>query len=262
MVTDELVVYEMWDLQRPVVPPRSWLYALEPVGLGSPWVESLSGYVARLAESHSVSVRALVFHEVAPLLGRPRLTKTVNNGLSTFWVREAQALNGTRTLAQDWVRILESLTLRNDLRWLTLLPWTDVLSNRGLLRSTRAWCPECYTTWQTEERTVYEPLLWALQVVDICPQHRRRLCLQCPICQQPLPLLNSRTRPGYCSKCGSWLGASLETDGADGEPLSAEEMLWHAWIVERVGELLAYASSLAVAPRWEHVTEVVSAWRF
>ena len=41
-------------------PPRSRLYSLEPIGVGTAMVESLTGYVARLAEAHSVSAGDLV----------------------------------------------------------------------------------------------------------------------------------------------------------------------------------------------------------
>lgn len=39
--------------------PRSTLHALEPIGLGTPEVESLLSYFCRLAVSHSVSAAAL-----------------------------------------------------------------------------------------------------------------------------------------------------------------------------------------------------------
>jgi len=52
--------FESWSLSSPPVPPRSQLYSLQPVGVGSGMVESLTGYVARLAEAHSVSVGDLV----------------------------------------------------------------------------------------------------------------------------------------------------------------------------------------------------------
>src|SRR5574341_819764 len=52
--------FESWILSRPPAPPRSRLYSLEPIGIGTAIVESLTGYTARLAEAHSVSVGDLV----------------------------------------------------------------------------------------------------------------------------------------------------------------------------------------------------------
>jgi hypothetical protein len=68
-------------------------------------------------------------------------------------------------MARNLVEMLEGLTLRNDLRFLTLLFWADVLPKRGLLRRTRARCPACAQQWRTKGQTVYEPLLWTLQAV-------------------------------------------------------------------------------------------------
>ena len=53
-------LFDSWSLSSPPVPPRSQLYSLEPIGVGTALVESLTGYVARLAEAHSVSVGDLV----------------------------------------------------------------------------------------------------------------------------------------------------------------------------------------------------------
>lgn len=53
-------LFDSWSLSSSPIPPRSRLYSLEPIGIGTALVESLSGYVARLAEAHSVSVGDLV----------------------------------------------------------------------------------------------------------------------------------------------------------------------------------------------------------
>jgi hypothetical protein len=51
---------EPWDLALEPLAERSWFYALPPIALGTPFVESLSGYVVRLAEAHAVSAGSLV----------------------------------------------------------------------------------------------------------------------------------------------------------------------------------------------------------
>ncbi|KOP26530.1 hypothetical protein AMR41_09940 [Hapalosiphon sp. MRB220] len=55
---------ELWDLERPKIPPRSSLFHLEPIGIGTPYVESITSYVARLAEAHSVAVGTLIAAEI------------------------------------------------------------------------------------------------------------------------------------------------------------------------------------------------------
>jgi len=52
----------------PPMAPRTRLYHLEPIGVGTPVVESLTGYVMRLAEAHCVSTSALVTGEVLPAM--------------------------------------------------------------------------------------------------------------------------------------------------------------------------------------------------
>nr|WP_236116925.1 TniQ family protein [Hassalia byssoidea] len=54
-------------LQKSPIPPRSRLYNLEPIGIGTPYVESLTGYVIRLAEQHCITTRQLLLNEIAPL---------------------------------------------------------------------------------------------------------------------------------------------------------------------------------------------------
>ncbi|HEY7068447.1 MAG TPA: hypothetical protein VII06_43770 [Chloroflexota bacterium] len=70
-----LEVYPAWDLARPAVPPRSRLFHLAPIGIGTPETESLTSYLTRLAAAHSVRVRELVVHECLPFLGRSHLAE-------------------------------------------------------------------------------------------------------------------------------------------------------------------------------------------
>src|SRR5208283_2247871 len=67
MPTKETIEYGAWDLSDVKLPPRSRLYNLDPVGLGTGFVESLTSYFSRLAEAHSVSAGALNHRELLPL---------------------------------------------------------------------------------------------------------------------------------------------------------------------------------------------------
>ena len=51
--------FEAWDTDTSLLPPVTRLYHLSPIGLGTPMVESLSGYIVRLAEAHCVSAGVL-----------------------------------------------------------------------------------------------------------------------------------------------------------------------------------------------------------
>jgi hypothetical protein len=63
--------YGLWEAQVIEAPARSRLYSLTPVGIGTPQVESLSGYIARLAEAHVLSVGDMVGRESATRVSRP-----------------------------------------------------------------------------------------------------------------------------------------------------------------------------------------------
>jgi hypothetical protein len=60
--------YEAWDVSIPPLPSHSRLYRLEPIGIGTPYVESLTGYIARLAEMHCVFPGVLMNKVVEPLV--------------------------------------------------------------------------------------------------------------------------------------------------------------------------------------------------
>lgn len=51
------MAYDLWNLAPRALPPRSRLYSLQPMAIGTPRVESLTSYIMRLAEAHTVSVR-------------------------------------------------------------------------------------------------------------------------------------------------------------------------------------------------------------
>lgn len=250
--------HEMWHLTRPRIPARSRLYHLEPIGVGTAYVESLTGYLARLADAHTVHPSALIFEEVLPLLDNPRLLLAGKTRLGSFWFNEVRALNGTATLARDFVAALEALTRRSDLCYLTLLTWAEVLSGRDLLRRTRAWCPTCYEEWRRTGQVIYEPFLWTLDIVTICLRHRRPLQVRCPYqdCQRPSLPLAPRSRPGYCSQCEHWLGFLAKAGVCDEGP-EEKELEWQAWVIDVIGDLLAAAPGLTACPRRARVSEAL-----
>ena len=226
------------SLRLPALPPRSRLYHLTPRGLGTPLVESVASYLMRLSAAHGVTPGALVTYELLPELHRPAVAA---RPAATWLQRDGAGLNGTGSAACATVAALERLTRQADLASLTLLPWAAALAPPGLLRRTRAWCPACIAGWVAAGEPVYEPLLWAMAAVRVCPQHRRRLdeCCPYPDCRRRSPTITARAHAGYCAACRRGV------DGAGGEPppplLTADEWAWQQWVVEMVGPLLAAA---------------------
>ena len=80
-----LRAYEAWDTSPLVLPRPTRLYSLTPIGVGTPMVESLTGYVMRLAEAQCVSAGLLYWKEIRRLAGKGNIFTfrvTNVNGLS------------------------------------------------------------------------------------------------------------------------------------------------------------------------------------
>src|SRR2546425_5115495 len=120
-----------------------------------------------------------------------------------------------------------------------MLRWHYVLSPTKLIRRTREWCPICYKEWRNKNKILYEPLLWSLEVINVCHQHRLRLQTYCPnsTCNQLQFPLSQQAQSGYCSRCNGWLGSLSQREVE--EPLVFEEWEWQQWIVYTLGDLLS-----------------------
>lgn len=118
-------IYPVWDLTPPAIPARSRLYPLEPVGLGTAEVESLSSYVTRLAEAHCLPIAALFNGVASPLVLQARGLTTTSDSQALVFFNAARPINGMGVTASACVQALKALTLRHDLRWLTALAWQE-----------------------------------------------------------------------------------------------------------------------------------------
>jgi hypothetical protein len=216
--------FDSWDLIPIAIPARSRLHSIEPIGIGTPFVESLTGYMIRLAASHAVRLSDLIEHELRASIPYFHAPAGIPN-----------AINGVHEGARNWVSALERFTLRDNLHLLTLLPFASLLSTPFLIRRERAWCPRCYESPTAQGHEVYEQLLWCLQCVEICPLHNTLLETSCPTCHQGLRPLCAVSRAGFCSRCHQWLGFSRP---------STQEALptdYQAWVAQQFGHLLEIA---------------------
>ena len=251
----EFSVYQSWDLTPPKAPPRSRLYHLKPIGVGTPRTESCTGYIARLAKEHCVSVHSLFSRELGSAANNSNLFGAESKSID----RSAYGtlLNGRCRTARDWVEVLEGVTLRREIRFLTMLTWQNVLTDKGLTRAFHAWCPRCLEEQNGSEGSVYEHLLWALDTVKVCPYHKRRLETVCPHCRRQVPTLAHRSRPGHCCRCLGWLGHSQSKREIDVAPLNADELKYQMWIANQMGRLIAVAPELQSEPPRERVTNFI-----
>ena len=153
MRANMMPAFPAWQTQIPHLPPPTRLYHLAPIGVGTMQTESLTSYVARLADAHCVRVSTLVHREIGPgVLDHGAVRSLAQRN----WTHYSHAINGTEATAQVLVDALQALTGRLELCFLTLLTWSQVVPPLGLLRRERAWCPTCYHEWREQGRPVYE----------------------------------------------------------------------------------------------------------
>lgn len=239
-----LTEYEHLDLTPPSIPPRSRLFPLEPVGVGTPYVESLTGYVSRLAAAHCVKPERLLISEVAPLASGKYLSTINSAAFANTASHLSDTLNGPNRISAECVSVMERLTGRQDLAFLTMHRLAGVLSNHKLVRHERAWCPSCYEEQAAAGLEVYDQLLWSFSDVRVCPRHSRPLCYECPRCGSRFSWLGPNARVAHCAKCEEWLGHPPgEPPGGDGCP-PAEDVRAEATVSEAVGALLAAVAGI------------------
>lgn len=232
---NNLPIYDSWQINNPVIPIRSKLFPLEPIGIGTPHVESLTSYLTRLAQAHNVLLGNLATHEIKPVIPKSYRSRDL------FCIKHRTGtVNGIGVIACDLVRALSQLTLRTDLIYLTLLKWSEVFPQRQLNRPVKAWCPACYQDWHSQNKVIYEPLLWSFQKVSICLEHRTYLKTSCPHCYSEFPPLASNSRPGYCSNCEEWLGES------NIKKSQLENETWQAWAIGNLGDILSKSPQLEI----------------
>jgi transcriptional regulator with XRE-family HTH domain len=213
-------------------------------------IESLTSYINRLAWTYRVEPRILVAQEIVPHLGRSYHFQSSLSLLAAYCRSEAMGIIGTEEAALDWSSTLTRLTMRENLRDLTLGSWTGNIPFRGLMRATPTWCPVCYHEWRREGLPTYQPLLWMLQVVTVCLRHRRQLEERCLHCQRKQSVIPARIQPGCCTQCMTWLGIS---SGSEAENEADEKTLdWQQWVLNIIGELRKASTTSGILP-WEQL---------
>lgn len=257
MSVENLANYESWDLTMNQLPKRSHLYSLKPIGFGTPTVESFTSYLQRLAAAHGVSIASLIRYKITPLFIQsnqpPDFLKADDaiKMLINAWHREPALLQ--QQSAKFWldrtqhvskvVAIVEKLTARLDLSFLTLLQWHSWRLNFShIFHTEQRWCSGCYQDWREAGKPIYNPLLWTIEPVSVCPVHQRYLQLRCLYCGCFQQFLNLDCHSlGYCCACNAWLGRFVgNTSFSQGSRFD-----WEKWAGQSVGQIFAAMPTLS-----------------
>lgn len=235
-------------------PERSPYYHLQPIGVGTVLVESLTSYVSRLAAAHSVTIATLYEHTIVPGLNKSYLAAPEHCGqgislLATF-KKQIKTINGVGKVAREWVGLFEKLTHHRDLMRLTFLPWSEVLTYCRLHKQNQAWCPICYEEMRTTGGPVYQPLIWTINLLKICPRHHVYLVDHCPQCSYQFPNLTRRLQLGFCPNCYSWLGGE-----SDSSTPNCSLIKWQEFISENICGLISFKHDEAHLPSRDYIAK-------
>ncbi len=200
----------MMDIDA-VIPPRSVLIDLAPMGVGTSFVESMDGYLWRLAREHDVSMNAIktYVHEGEDM---------------TRSMLHARRADCPCPKALRIAQRLPALTSRSDTGTLGLGRLHGHLTSSYAIRSQRCWCPDCIV--EMRGSTPYLPLVWNLEGYSYCSKHARPVVTACPGCDLKFDV-TSEWLPvqEVCPACRTNLcevGACEGSESLDGQASEAE----------------------------------------
>jgi TniQ len=247
--------YEHWELAMPPLPPRSVLYQIRPIGIGTAETECLTSYLARLANAHHLAVGHLIIRYFLPILKAERMG--TDRPLNSFRLTKMCFANGADAFATDMIGLTERLTLSNGIAPTTLVLWGDVVPRLELLRDFRAWCSNCYAEQTAGGGANYDLLSWAILPVKVCPRHRHPLTESCPDCKKRIWPVLSQYHPGFCPYCRAWLGTRDKRSAPVTTTLAVSDMDYELWVANNIGAVIAATPALSTAPARQNVIAAV-----
>lgn len=212
---------------------RGILYNIEPIGIDSGEVESMTSYIIRISEKHTVHIRDLVNKLLIPKLEKHYLQRSVIYGGNSFF-EGAKTINGYTSNSRDIVEALTDLTGRKDLNNLSLTGLDKVFATRELLKPNLSWCPYCIKESFIENNEVYYPLIWFVKAVKICGIHQCLLSDRCPTCLNNNQILRRKMILGYCSYCACRLDVNINLN----KNIREEYIEWYNYIYQNVSSII------------------------
>jgi transposase-like protein len=244
-VNHQADVEEMDFSSEIVIPERSTLFSLQPIGVGTPHQESLLSFLVRTSHAHAVNPRLLI-REIFPQ-GEAAIARLPS---AAFFQREIGTINGLGQYAQIFVSAMERLTGRHDLHGLTMLQWQALFphNGQGLLARHPRWCPACLDQQRREEGESSFPLVWSLEAYQVCETHLVPLECRCSSCGKMQPYIPSFPDLSICAYCRMSLG---------GIRSPVEQTDFKVWVSGAIGDMVARQSIQSIKPKRERFHEFV-----
>lgn len=215
------------------IPARNVLLSQSPIGLGTPFVESMESYTCRLARRHGVA--------------RLTLERVVNTHGPLLYVdkKAPPRLDAPTEAAASFASRLASLTGCNDVRALGLGRFAGHLPTAHALRRHRAWCGKCFHDARTKGEEAHLPLLWTLAGSERCVVHGEVLKTQCPCCgRRCVPSRSWHRDLDYCPWCGKDLAdGSLEVSMSFAQLARRGDAEVDLFLGKILGAFVAWAST-------------------
>lgn len=220
---------------------RSILFNLEPFGMHTGLIESMTSYIIRLSEKHSVNVGDLVNQLIIPGLEKEYLYRSTIYGGNSFF-ESSKTINGYTSNSLEIEQVLSNLTTRNDLNHLSLIGLEDIFTIRGLLKNNLSWCPKCINDGITNNNEIYYPLLWFIKPVKICGKHKCLLQEKCPNCQKINHVLRRKMLMGHCSHCFTMFNEAIKIN----DDICDADLKWFNFTYDNVLSLVEDKNLFAI----------------
>lgn len=224
-----------------IAPGGTALFPLAPMGRGTEFVESLSGYIARLSREHNLLISDFLD---APCLSTTEAREVDRRTRRRLFHASSYQIDGSSMHSSRWVAALEAATGVSGLRNHTIIPLIG-FSADSWLRAWKAWCPRCYGDWRRFGNVLYDPLLWSIKAVSVCPVHRCAMVERCPFCQKKQRPLTNGYVVGSCAHCHAML--------IEGESALRIASAWSSidelelWSAVQIGRLVSSIPSLPLS---------------
>ncbi|MEY2116677.1 TniQ family protein [Rhodanobacter sp. FW106-PBR-R2A-1-13] len=135
------------------------------------------------------------------------LGRRVSLNESTLYKSKGAGIFGYGACVEVYVDAVEHAMGVSGLRCCTLIPIGQALNPQAFdsVRSSRAWCEQCFRDDIVSGARPYDRLLWTLRAITRCPEHRVALRTECPACGVAQHFHNRSGDPLLCWKCDSAL---------------------------------------------------------